>query len=532
MGKEPKKHLVRMEKNGIVYVYESESYWDSEKKQPRSRRKLIGHEDPETGMVVPNRGYSKGPTFARTFVSGPHLLFDAVAERIGLKKTLRDTLPEDADGILTCAYYMLSEGKALSRCEQWSAGAVAPLMKRFGDQRISEMLDRLKKDSQMRFFSRWVSEAAEDDTYALDITSISSYSDEIGIVRAGYNRDHENLEQINLALLIGSETYRPLFYSILPGNINDRSSLKRFVGVVNSIGLTKFRIVMDKGFCTKANIDMLYEEQMKFTISLVGNLKFAQDAIAEAKSDIVQFSNYRQILNSKVFLVTSLKDWNGHRCYTHVYYDETKKDKDIARFMDRLLRCRGILEEGGTPPERDRRFCERFFTIRETPKRGRKAIPNEGEIASFRERDAGFLVLISNCEKDPAKCLEVYRAKETAESGFDDLKNDEDLYRMRVHTEYRMDGKMFIAFVALAIKMELNRMIYSDGDLKSRSVQEVIDEMKLLRSTFIEGRRKPFHTELTKLQKIVMKTFGIGGEFDIDLPESADDDEIRTYNEP
>ena len=25
-----------------TYVYESESYWDKEKKQPRSRRKLIG----------------------------------------------------------------------------------------------------------------------------------------------------------------------------------------------------------------------------------------------------------------------------------------------------------------------------------------------------------------------------------------------------------------------------------------------------------------------------------------------------------
>ena len=46
-----------------------------------------------------------------------------------------------------------------------------------------------------------------------------------------------------------------------------------------------------------------------------------------------------------------------------------------------------------------------------------------------------------------------------------------------------------------------------------------------------EGRRKPFHTELTKLQKTVMNTFGISGEFDIDLPESADDDEIKTYSE-
>lgn len=39
--------------SGITYVYESESYWDKEKKQPRSRRKLIGKLDDETGEIIP-----------------------------------------------------------------------------------------------------------------------------------------------------------------------------------------------------------------------------------------------------------------------------------------------------------------------------------------------------------------------------------------------------------------------------------------------------------------------------------------------
>lgn len=43
-------------KTGITYVYESESYWDKEKKQPRSKRKLIGKIDEETGEIVPTNG--------------------------------------------------------------------------------------------------------------------------------------------------------------------------------------------------------------------------------------------------------------------------------------------------------------------------------------------------------------------------------------------------------------------------------------------------------------------------------------------
>lgn len=36
-----------------TYVYESESYWDEEKKQSRSKRRLIGKVDPVTGEVIP-----------------------------------------------------------------------------------------------------------------------------------------------------------------------------------------------------------------------------------------------------------------------------------------------------------------------------------------------------------------------------------------------------------------------------------------------------------------------------------------------
>ena len=42
-------------KTGITYVVESESYWDKEKKQPRSHRRIIGKIDPVTGEVVPTR---------------------------------------------------------------------------------------------------------------------------------------------------------------------------------------------------------------------------------------------------------------------------------------------------------------------------------------------------------------------------------------------------------------------------------------------------------------------------------------------
>ena len=44
-----------------TYVYESESYWNPEKKQARSRRKVVGKLDPVTGEIIPTgkRGRKK-----------------------------------------------------------------------------------------------------------------------------------------------------------------------------------------------------------------------------------------------------------------------------------------------------------------------------------------------------------------------------------------------------------------------------------------------------------------------------------------
>jgi len=43
-------------RSGITYAYESVSWWDKEKKQSRSQRRLIGRLDEATGSVIPTDG--------------------------------------------------------------------------------------------------------------------------------------------------------------------------------------------------------------------------------------------------------------------------------------------------------------------------------------------------------------------------------------------------------------------------------------------------------------------------------------------
>ena len=48
-------------KTGVKYAYESTSYWDKDKKAPRSTRKYLGRVDPETGEIIPKAGKQGSP---------------------------------------------------------------------------------------------------------------------------------------------------------------------------------------------------------------------------------------------------------------------------------------------------------------------------------------------------------------------------------------------------------------------------------------------------------------------------------------
>ena len=53
-----------------TYVYESISYWDEEKKQSRSNRRLIGKLDPETGEIIPTGKRGRKPKEASAPAAG------------------------------------------------------------------------------------------------------------------------------------------------------------------------------------------------------------------------------------------------------------------------------------------------------------------------------------------------------------------------------------------------------------------------------------------------------------------------------
>jgi len=112
---------------------------------------------------------------------------------------------------------------------------------------------------------------------ALDITSISSYSELIDGVDCGYNRDGEKIPQINLCVLFGEGCQYPIFLKTYNGKICDISTLKTTIKeMTNVVPGVKIKSSMDKCFYSQANIDSMIEENVDFIISVPFTNKFAK----------------------------------------------------------------------------------------------------------------------------------------------------------------------------------------------------------------------------------------------------------------
>ena len=505
--------------NGITYVYENISYWDKAMKKTRHIRKSIGHIDSASGKVIPNRkkgdtarkqAEQEAETKRRCKIStlGVTNLLDKVVSDIGLQKVLASVFTEDWSMILTCAYYLVSEGKALCHADKWKNDNKVPYQDSLSSQRISELLTRITPTLQQDFFRRWNAVNNQEEYYALDITSVSSYSDFIEFVRWGYNRDGEDLPQINILMITGEKSHMPIYYRVLPGSIKDVRTLRESLDNMSYIDAGHIHYVMDKGFYSQQNIDALYAAHKRFMIGIPFTSGFARELVETHRDTIRSHSNYCIVGTDDLYAVTEPMNWSGHRFYAHVYYDSYKAAVDEKKFDHMLHCCYEELISG----ERDKshaQYYEKFFTVKETPVRGIKVSFNEATIADYKRNRIGWFILAGNDIKDKAKALTVYRAKDAVEKCFDDLKNDLDMKRIRMHTKESMDGRIFIQFIALLITTRLKQIMAEAGWFKNYTLQEIIDEMKTLREVRIDGTRKKYSTEPTPLQRKIIELYGL-----------------------
>ena len=508
---------IHRKKNGAAYVYSVKSYWDKDKKAPRNKQVCLGRLDEETGDLIPSkRKAKKGEGILRSTevtasakVYGPYLLLMKLANETGIAKMLRKCSPDIHNEILSLVFFIVQKGLALSRCEMWSENHHHPSNHSISNQRISELLKQVTEDSRQHFLSFWLKQLLENDLLCYDLTSISSYAAANEYVRWGHNRDKERLPQVNLAMLFGQKSGMPAYYRRIPGNISDVVTLETTMASLSFLGKTKLHFVLDRGFYSETNVDVLLDKRYHFVLMVPTGRVWVRDIIDQYYDQVASPELYREASDGEVlYMVSHLYKWNGRRCYAHLYYNAASAAENFDKLTKRLIICKDELERGDLQ-EANKEFYDRFFIIKRTPKRGLSVVYNEKEIQKHRKRYAGFFCILTNMKTVSSELLESYRKKDIVENCFDDLKNGLDMKRLRIHSSEAMDTRLFIQFLALILLSRMRVVLKENKELRYKSPREIMEAMESIVRITYSGRYGSIISETGPLQQKIIEVFGL-----------------------
>ena len=518
-------------RSGITYVYDSVSYWDKEKKQPRSKRTLIGRLDPVTGEIVPTDGRGrkrnqkevdlparKGPVpvvrTERLFFGATYLL-DQIGLVSGVTEDLKSCFPHTYKQILSIAYYLVLEDQnPLFRFKKWAALHRHPYGKDIPSQRSTELFQSITEEAKMQFFRLQAKRRAEKEYWAYDSTSISSRSEMLKQVKYGNNKDDEHLPQINLALVFGEESRLPFYYRKIAGNVPDVKTIRELLRELDVLGYEKIKLVMDRGYYSEDNINALYKNHLKFLCGTSSALKFAKSFIREIGTKKDHYEYYNSNLELYVFTRTIAWDYEQERpckgdvvreerrMYLHLYFNPEKYSDDGKIFNMKMATLKKELLSGHRVPEHEKDY-KKYFDIRETPKRGISLTVKQDAVDAAHER-YGFFVLISNEVKDPVTALSLYRMRDVVEKAFWNIKERLNLRRTMNSSESSLEGKLFVEFVALIYLSYIQKKMDDKGLFGKYTMLELLDELDVI-ECFMEPGKAPIQGEVLKKQEQIYR---------------------------
>lgn len=428
---------------------------------------------------------------------------DQASSACGLKQVLKDTFPDCWEDILVCAMHSCSENEALYLCEDWARNSRVPAAP--SSQSISRLLKELDEDRRMQFYKRWAELRGEKEYLALDISSVSSWSELINYVEYGYNRDHEDLPQVNLAMLFGEDSRLPVFARIYPGSIKDVSTLVGMVAFIEQLQLRQMHFVMDKGFYSARGVGVLLEKYIKFAIGVPFSTGMAKEAVRENIAAIASPENAIEVDGHIYYASVKRQTINGRRAYLHIYYDRERAAKEHDRLMHKIIKIENGLVSGTV--NMDSAEAKKYFSFQKN-KEGTYNIHRREEVIREQLELTGYFVILTNDSKDSEYILNVYRTKDVVEKSFDNIKNELDLERLRIHSDEAMEGRIFIGFISLIITSYI-RGIMEDKNLYSiYSLSRLYSELKKLRLIQFKNGKQVL-TELTSNHKAIFKAFNI-----------------------
>jgi hypothetical protein len=540
-----------------TYLNESTSFRD-EKRRPRNKKVKIGKIDPYTGETVYTPEYALKLGIEQTKLSsepgteqtklpsepgieqtkfssepgteqpklpseppekgnikeildqvkdyGVFWFLSQIAIKIGLLNILQAAFPSKWKEIFTLSCYLLTMDKPVMYCEDWLLENEWFDVGSMSSQRVSELLCSFGEADRNKFYRSWYQVIKEREYIALDTTSISSYSQNRVDCEYGYNRDGEDLAQTNLCMLFGEKSKLPIYQTSYSGSLGDVSTLECTMARFQTMfGENDAMFIMDKGFYSKKNVDMLINKRIRFLISVPFSNGFARKLIENERKNIDSLENVIITSSDPIRGVKRDFTWgDDHKIHAFVFFNPEKALKDKNELFTRITKLKNMVITG-VGYEQNKTKIERYLVV-EKSEDGCHIHVRDDVVAKTLET-SGWFILISNHIDNTQQAFDTYRMKDVVEKGFWKYKNNLGLDRLRVHSDERAENKSFIAFIALILSSHIHNTMKDKQLYERLTFDRLLLTLAKLKSVFIGGHH--ILRPMTKQQKDLFHAFGI-----------------------
>jgi hypothetical protein len=517
----PQSGIITRKSGAYQYVYKVLKTYRNSNGQPTNDRICIGKLDIASGMLIPNNRYYEFypdvnvellPSYDSVRSIGGAFFFKHLFDDLGLTKILEDVLGAHRAGLaFTACLYMACRGNVMEHVLDFCEGftlSEAPL----SSQGASALFASITYDERISFFRAWIRRQPQPQYLAYDVTSFSSYAQGIADTEWGYNRDGDRLPQINLGCYLGEQSGLPMFYVTYPGSILDKSHLPYMMAHNAELGIAHVGFVMDRGFCTTANVGYMHTAQLQFIMGVEIRHKTTREAVDRVRDNM---ASMRYRIRQGIFARSIHGCFYGIASTLHVYYDPELAERqrsDLFRSVESIEEQLAQLQQ---ITERDAKRGTSYFDI-DRKKDGSFSFKRNYDKIDRADLNNGFFCILSNTKSGSEEILDIYRRKDAIEKGFDDLKNHLDMKRMRTHSNATTDGKLFLAFVALIAVSHMGSKLADFMREKSMSKDSVISELEKIKVVAVSESKRLLNP-LTKTQKLLLKPLGL------------DENELKTY---
>ena len=408
--------------------------------------------------------------------------------------------------IVAIASYIIREGNAMNGIDDWLERNYFPHYNRLlTSQSTSKIFTALTAGQTNDFFVDWVKVTMGTGTVCYDVTSISSYAQQMSSVERGYNRDGEDLAQFNLGMFCDESSKIPLYYNRYNGSLTDKTNLSYVLANAKAVGINRVKMVVDGGFWMEECLDSLYDLCDSFIVGMPPHLKESQNILAAHGEGIANYANQLNVPHIYCVPVdVTIGNVSGKAL---LYFDEWSHVNlcdELSEFISRLKAELAALKR--YLKSKLKRYEPYFTIIKHEHDSGFEYAVDVEKVENIRKRKGFFLIFTTDMEATPDDILYYYRAKDAAEKLFDQIKCDMEGNRVRTHNEQTTDGKVFVTFIACAIRSYMLQKLTPFLTDSSTSLKKVFSQLSNI--TIISSSKGfRFTKALTKKQKQILKSF-------------------------